>query len=212
MEKLKLLKKELLYADYKHRVNNMEYIAISNSEARKIFEDNYKEMVDSYNNAWKAYESKKYKEAIKLWETAQKHSCAQAAYCLAMCYFNGEGVEKDYNKAIGLFAFVAEGCLEEPFVAESMRYVADNLNEEDASEQNLQKALELYEKSAAMGDSISALQAGVCYLHAKGTAKDENKAFEYLTQSAEAGIPGGQAILAVMYSQGQGTEKNPMQR
>ena len=52
--------------------------------------------------------SKNYEDAARWYQKAADGGYAQAQYSLGGLYFKGEGVEKDYNKAIELYRMAAE--------------------------------------------------------------------------------------------------------
>jgi TPR repeat protein len=57
--------------------------------------------------AWKSYDDKEYENAAKLWQISADHGLAAAQVCLGYLYVNGEGVQKDEQKAFQLYNMAA---------------------------------------------------------------------------------------------------------
>ena len=72
-------------------------------------------------------------------------------------------------------------------------------------EENIDKALEYYEKAASKGCTLAMFNAGLKYLHREGSVE---KGIEYLTKAAESGYPDACAELAMAYYNGNGVEKD----
>ena len=75
-------------------------------------------------------------------------------------------------------------------------------------EKNIFKAFELYQASAAQGDSTAQCRLGDMYHAGEGVEKNLDKAFDLYQKSSEQGNPKGQWRLGFMYYYGGGVEKN----
>ncbi|CAB4404697.1 unnamed protein product [Rhizophagus irregularis] len=73
---------------------------------------------------------------------------------------------------------------------------------------NKQKAFELFQKAANLGNNIAQYSLGCCYKYGHGTDKDYNKAFEFFKKSAEGEYPEGITQLGYCYFNGIGTMIN----
>ncbi|MFI3230555.1 MAG: tetratricopeptide repeat protein, partial [bacterium] len=103
------------------------------------------------------------------------------------------------------------------FTLELYRKTAENDGQTDLGncykngeevEKDLDKAFELYTKSAEQGNANAQFNLGVCYKYGIGTKQDYNKAFEWFTKSAEQGNSDGQNNLGVCYVNGIGTKQD----
>ena len=72
-------------------------------------------------------------------------------------------------------------------------------------EENIDKALEYYEKAASKGCTLAMFNAGLKYLGREGYTE---KGIEYLTKAAELGYPDACAELAIAYYNGDVVEKD----
>ena len=66
------------------------------------------------------------------------------------------------------------------------------------------RALKAYERGAQAGCVTGVFNLGLCYLYGKGTAKNEKKAFQYISFAAEHGFV-VRGLLAELYQKGIGT-------
>ena len=76
---------------------------------------------------------------------------------------------------------------------------------------NAKARLVVWQKAAEAGIAEGQLFLGRCYQEGAGVAKDEKKAFEWLSKSAEQGLASAQTELGVAYEDGLGVEKNPIE-
>ncbi|GHT33796.1 hypothetical protein AGMMS49574_20220 [Bacteroidia bacterium] len=80
----------------------------------------------------------------------------------------------------------------------------------DDAEPDYAKALALYEKAAALGNTQAAGYAGRYYLLGLSVDKDTDKAKAYYEKGMEANSPYSLVELAIMYEDGNGVEENPV--
>ena len=73
---------------------------------------------------------------------------------------------------------------------------------------NIQKAFELYNEAAEMGNMEARADLGRCYLNGYGVQKDVKKALAYSSEAAEAGIARAQFDLGIMCYYGLGVPQN----
>ena len=62
-------------------------------------------------------------------------------------------------------------------------------------DQNVTKAVELYEKSATLGNCRAMVNVGYCYEEGTGVTKDVNQAREWYTKAAAQGQPNAKTKL-----------------
>ena len=63
---------------------------------------------DDFINGWRAYSEGNYTKALSKWLPLAKQGDADAQFNLAMMYYHGEGVERDWKEAARLFRLAAE--------------------------------------------------------------------------------------------------------
>ena len=73
---------------------------------------------------------------------------------------------------------------------------------------NIQKAFELFNEAADMGNMEAKADLGRCYLNGYGVQKDVKKALAYSSEAAEAGIARAQFDLGIMCFYGLGVPQN----
>ena len=82
-----------------------------------------------------------------MFEKAAEFGNSNALSCLAICYFQGKGVEKNYADAVEYCKKAASlgNCI-------SMRYLGDCYENGNGVEKNYSKAIEYYEKAIELGN------------------------------------------------------------
>ncbi|RGB24949.1 kinase-like domain-containing protein, partial [Rhizophagus diaphanus] len=124
-------------------------------------------------------------------------------YNLAGCYRNGEGTEKNQEKAFYWCQKAAENSYNL-----AQRTIANYYYNGEGTEKNLEKAFYWYQKAAENGDEAAMNNLADCYYNGKGTEKNLEKAFYWLQKAVENGYKIGMNYLAMHYENGEGTEKN----
>jgi len=140
---------------------------------------------------------------------------------LGVMYHNGEGVERDYNKAIYWYLRAAE---------HGHKVAQNNLGviyrNTPAIEQDYKKAFFWFSESAKQGYRDAQLNLGVMYRYGEGIKKDYKKAFRYFSMASHTCVaqhstdlicytygeslhyPLADNNLAVMYKEGLGVQQN----
>lgn len=112
-------------------------------------------------------------------------------------YYNGDGVEKDYDKYIEILTKASDAGN-----FHAMNLLANTYLEGKICEQDVDKALKLWEKGAQGDDIDSIWQLVTLYYNGKYVEKDLDKAVEYLKQSADLGdIPSVYALISIYMKQ-----------
>ena len=107
---------------------------------------------------------------------------AKAQYDLAVCYCEGEGVEKDYKEGVKWFTKSAEQGDALAQVCLGTRYFLGEGVEKDYKE-----AVKWFTKSAEQGNQFGQCNLGNCYYECTGVEKDLGEAVKWYTKSAEQG-------------------------
>ncbi|RIA83385.1 hypothetical protein C1645_833896 [Glomus cerebriforme] len=128
---------------------------------------------------------------------------------LANCLFNGEGTEKNLEKAFYWYQKAAEN--NETFTVNNLavcyKTVVCYKNGEEI-ENNLEKAFYWYQKAAVNNETFAVNNLAVCYKIGKGTEKNLEKAFYWFQKAAENGDKIAMDNLVVCYKNSEGVEIN----
>jgi TPR repeat protein len=121
-------------------------------------------------------------------------------------YYYGDGVPKDYSRAMQLFQQSADkGC------APAMNQLACMYRDGNGTAQDYQMALKLFLQAAAIGDHVSECNAADLYQNGLGVPVDYNQAMILYRKSADGGYADAMNRIGVMYFKGQGVQKDPQQ-
>ncbi|MBR5030625.1 MAG: SEL1-like repeat protein, partial [Muribaculaceae bacterium] len=131
----------------------------------------------------------------------QRNAPAQCS--LGTCYYNGDGVKKDFTKAVEWFSKAAEQRN-----APAQCSLGTCYYNGDGVKKDLVKAVEWYSKAAEQGNTVAQYNLGVCYDDGDGVEKDFTKAVEWYTKAAEQGHISAQYNLGICYKNGNGVEKD----
>ena len=151
----------------------------------------------------KLYSDKKYEQAIYWWQKAADAGNSAAQKNLAICYFNGYGVEKDVEKAIYWWQKAADAGNSTAQNSLAYRYFAG-----DGVEKDVEKAVYWCQKAADAGYSAAQYRLAFCFLKGDGVEKDVEKAVYWWQKAADAGDSDAQNSLAFRYFKGDGVEKD----
>jgi TPR repeat protein len=128
---------------------------------------------------------------------------ASAQYNLGVCYYNGEGVEKDYAEAVKWFRKSAE---QGHAVAQYCLGVSYDKGE--GVPQDYAEAVKWFRKSAEQGHAVAQYCLGVFYYRGEGVEKDYVNAAIWFRKAAEQNDAEAQRNLGVCYYNGEGVEKD----
>lgn len=132
-----------------------------------------------------------------------EHGDASAQVLLGLCYFDGKGVEQDYDKAIELWKKAAEQNN-----IDAQGWLGFAYHEGEGVPQNYAKALEWYSKAAEQGSLEAYFCIGSCYSEGEGVPQDDAKAVEWYSKGATQGEANSQCALGICYSEGKGVAKD----
>ena len=149
------------------------------------------------------YSDKKYEQAIYWFQKAADAGNSAAQKNLAICYFNGYGVEKDVEKAIYWWQKAADAGNSTAQNSLAYRYFAG-----DGVEKDVEKAAYWCQKAADAGYSAAQYRLAFCFLKGDGVEKDVEKAVYWWQKAADAGDSDAQNSLAFRYFKGDGVEKD----
>ena len=136
------------------------------------------------------YSDKKYEQAIYWFQKAADAGNSAAQKNLAICYFNGYGVEKDVEKAIYWWQKAADAGNSTAQNSLAYRYFAG-----DGVEKDVEKAVYWWQKAADAGDSDAQNSLAFRYFKGDGVEKDVEKAVYWWQKAADAGNSGAEYML-----------------
>ena len=123
-------------------------------------------------------------------------------YNLGVAYFQGDVIEKDFEKAGAIFTQTAEAGLAQAQYSLGLFYANGT-----AFERNEETAFSWFVKAAAQGHDKAQFEVAQRYYYGYGAPqRDLAKAFEILQQSAQQGNTKSQLLLGMMYGKGEAPE------
>ena len=125
---------------------------------------------------------------------------AWGTYLLGMTYENGDGVEKNFDKALECYREVAD---EEPRAASRIGYLYLWRDEEN---QDFAAAARWFMKAAEQGVAEAQLHLGVMLLNGYGVEENPRRAFKWVKEAADQGLAGANRELGMMYVEGKGVD------
>lgn len=134
---------------------------------------------------------------------AAEEGCARAQFELALCYFKGERVPQDYEKAVYWYRLSAN----------QGHIVAQNnlgccYQEGKGVPQNYAEAVRWCRLSADRGNIIAQANLGLCYEKGYGVFQDYTKAVRWYRRAAKQGYAIAQNKLGFCYEKGYGVSRD----
>ncbi|MDH2420332.1 tetratricopeptide repeat protein [Cobetia amphilecti] len=190
-----------------HELTNEDVAGFRNSSEEK---DRYVYAIALLNGRSDLELEKNCKDAISILKNLSLNDVYDATYALAVQYYRGDCVTKDYDLALQYFKRSAEsgyGLAQKKLGQAYWGKTLDGLVEE-----NDKKALYWLEKAGAYGDEESAGNVSYFYREGVGVQIDPQKSFCWQKRSAFAKYSSVKGIgflkLAEYYESGYGTEVN----
>ncbi|WP_188112429.1 tetratricopeptide repeat protein, partial [Salinicola aestuarinus] len=148
-----------------------------------------------------------YEKALELLESSWEGSGVDAGYSLFKIYYDGLGVEVNYDAA---FQYLKESA--EMGYTLSQRSLGDaygGYKYNEIAEKDYGKALFWYQRAIDQGDQFSARALAQLYHEGKGVEQSDEEAFKWLLRSGQLkyGDPADSfQMLAKLYEEGVGTD------
>ena len=150
-----------------------------------------------YAIAEKYYSKEDYINAVRYYEKAAKLNDPKSQNALGVCYDQGLGVTKDYNKAFEyLLKSYNNGCTDSYANIGYYYLVGQGTN------QDYNKAFEAYSKAAINEFPVAYYYMGEFYELGRGTEQNYEKAYEYYNKSHESGNYMATYKLGLFYENG----------
>ena len=134
---------------------------------------------------------------------ATKQPPAGVEYNLALRYYKGDGVVKDYAEAVKWFRKAAEQNN-----ADAQCYLGDCYDNGQGVVKDYVEAVKWYRKAAEQNNVSAQYNLGVCYDNGRGVAKDKAEAVKWIRKAAEQNNAAAQYYLGVCYAYGEGVAKD----
>lgn len=128
---------------------------------------------------------------------------ADSEYQLGFRYCNGDGVPKDFSKAVKWFRKAAQQSNVQAETALGYCYAT---GQGVAKEQT--EAAKWYRKAAEQNFAPAEFNLGNCYANGQGVAKDDAEAVKWYRKAAEQDFAQAQISLGLSYALGQGVAKD----
>jgi TPR repeat protein len=135
---------------------------------------------------------KNYKEALEIYQEAERKGISKAANCLGLMYLKGEGVAQDYEKAYSHFNN-AKNSTDNEGKADGFYWIGhmhfNNLVGSSSFEDNIRIAVANFEKAASMEQSQAMCDLGLIYEHGLSGVVDFDKARLFYERSVRLNNP-----------------------
>jgi len=128
---------------------------------------------------------------------------ADSEYQLGFRYCNGEGVPKDFSKAVKWLRKAAKQSNVQAETALGYCYATGQGVAKDNAE-----AVTWYRKAAEQNFAPAEFNLGNCYANGQGATKDDGEAVKWYRKAAEQNFAQAQISLALSYALGQGVAKD----
>lgn len=164
--------------------------------------------VDAVFSVARSYENNyhDYEKAFEWYTKAYEMGDDYAASFIGYLYYDGDGVEQDYSKAL---EWLQKGAIENVYA----RFrIGEMYYKGIGVEKDYGLAREWYERALYSGNDYATMDSltrlGQIYFNGLGVRQDKLKALEYYEEAAGYGAPTAIRAIADMYSLGDGVEKD----
>ena len=117
-----------------------------------------------------------------MFRKAAQQGFDKAQYKLGVCYYYGDGVEQNYEKAVEWYMKSANQGN-----SNAQNDLGYCYGKGYGVEQNMEKEVEWYTKAANQGHLTAQCNLGKCYRYGDGVKQDYEKAITWLEKSAKQG-------------------------
>lgn len=135
---------------------------------------------------------KNYKEALEIYQEAERKGITKAANCLGLMYLKGEGSAQDYEKAYHHFN-IAKNSADNDGKADGYYWIGhmhfNNLINSSSFDENIRNAVSNFEKAASLEQSQAMCDLGLIYEHGLNGVVDFDKAKLYYERAVKLNNP-----------------------
>ena len=215
---------ELKKAVSKNELINKGTQKSENKSVKELGRQKNRKLMDSifdangyYQLGEEAFKEKKYEEAVKWYQEADKSFHSEAAYKLGRCYKLGLGVARDDDKARSYYVNAAfrdhpDACYELGGIYSRLQeksgkgYLADSYKEQSIS--YYQKAFNGYKEEVENGNKEAMLKLAECYRFGHGTPLDKGEAVKWYRKASDLSDYSAMFSLGECYERGEGVPVN----
>ncbi len=161
------------------------------------------ELGSAYKNAFFDF-PQDHAKAVKWYRRATDQGDAAGQSLLAVCYFFGNGVDKNEVEAARLFRFSAEqgNAVGQTWLGYCYHIGIGDVNQDG------EKAVRWYRLAIDQGDVAAQAHLGICYRDGTGVKQDYVEAARLFQLASNRGNNLAQKQLGLFYSQGHGVQRN----
>ncbi|MBP5682217.1 MAG: toll/interleukin-1 receptor domain-containing protein, partial [Bacteroidales bacterium] len=135
--------------------------------------------------------------------SAAKNGNAAAQVALGNCYYNGDRIDEDYEKAVKWYKKAAN---QGNFQAQNN--LGECYRDGEGVEEDIDEAIKWFTLAAEQGDADAQNNLGDCYYNGTGVPEDTNKAFDWYIKAAGGGNTDAQNSLGEWFRDGEDGEPN----
>lgn len=142
-------------------------------------------------------------ESVKWLSRSASRNNSFAKYQMALFYFNGIGVNKDYKKAFEIFSRLIHQNHKGISYYLGLCYLKGL-----GTDKNYDEAIRLLNIANEEGNINAVYELGQCYYYGYGVEQNYTEAIKYFTKSAKANDKNSWYMLAVCYEKGIGVKQS----
>ena len=157
----------------------------------------------SYTTGMQYYDNEDFGMAFSQFQKGAELGFADAQYALGDCYYEGEGVAKDLQKAVYWFQKAAEQGY-----APAQYSLGYCYQEGEGIEKDIVQAIKWYDKASEAGNDDAQSALGDCYYEGIGVPQNYKEAFYLYNMAANKDNVDAMYSLGYCYVHGQGTDKD----
>ena len=143
--------------------------------------------------------------AVDHFRDAAESGHVKAMEKLAECYYNGKGVDKNYEEALKWYLEATHDVECSAYTLYSIGFMYEN---GQGVGRSAEEASKWYRKGADLGDKLAQCSLAGLYKDGKGVPQSSKEAAKWYRKSAEQGYVDAQCLLAELYEEGEGVPKS----
>lgn len=158
---------------------------------------------DDFKDVWENSSSSLQAHYVSYLRPVAEKGDGQAQNILAMCYYLGRGVTRNYSEALKWFRRSAENG-----ILDSIAMLGVCYEDGKGVTQNYAEAARWYRKAAEQGDAMAQDYLGEFYYKGTGVPQNYDEAIKWYRKAAKQGDASAQNKIGLCYQSGYGVRKN----
>ena len=158
--------------------------------------------------AFKYLQAGEFQKALPIIQDLAQRGDAIAQSHLGLMYFNGDGVDKDFNKASYWYEKSATSGLIHQATVDAMFQLAVLFKGYGGHPKDMARMIHWLEQAGNAGDVEAMNQLGLLFYDGQGVTKDYAKAFEWFSKAAAKNHPESQSFMGDLYRFGRSVDKD----